>query len=186
MPAGGTPGDPARTAVQWVELDRSGGFVQGGRIGDTGANATNGGRWYAYPSISVNAREDVLVGFSAFRSTAFAAAGYAFRFGSDPLNTMRDPATLKAGEGNYFKTFSGTRNRWGDYSMTQVDPLDDKAEPFQFSVPHREPFRVCEGRIYSSFREPRYARVRHCRGFGHHWVITVNAHEGQRAATWYN
>ncbi len=25
----------------------------------------------------------------------------------------------------YFKTFGGTKNRWGDYSATQVDPSDD-------------------------------------------------------------
>jgi hypothetical protein len=38
---------------------------------------------------------------------------------------MRDPVTLKEGEGAYFKTFGGGRNRWGDYSSTQVDPSDD-------------------------------------------------------------
>jgi hypothetical protein len=125
LPAGGQPGYPRRTAVQWVELDRNGAFVQGGRIADRSANETNGGRWYAYPSISVNANDDVLVGFSIFRSTSFPAAGYALRYGTDPLNTMREPVVLKAGEGNYFKTFGGSRNRWGDYSATQVDPLDD-------------------------------------------------------------
>jgi len=127
LPAGGEAGNPRRTAVQWVELDRSGAFVQGGRIVDRSATADNGGRWYAYPSISVNADDDVLVGFSIFRSTSFASAGYAFRYGSDAPNTMRDPVTLKAGEGNYYKTFGGSRNRWGDYSSTQVDPVDDHA-----------------------------------------------------------
>ena len=127
LPAGGQAGNPRRTAVQWVELDRSGAFVQGGRIVDQSATADNGGSWYAYPSISVNADDDVLVGFSIFRSTSFASAGYAFRYGSDAPNTMRDPVTLKAGEGNYYKTFGGGRNRWGDYSSTQVDPVDDHA-----------------------------------------------------------
>src|SRR2546430_9736941 len=46
---------------------------------------------------------------------------------TDAAGTMRDPVTLKAGEGNYYKTFrtSADRNRWGDYSATQVDPADD-------------------------------------------------------------
>ena len=127
LPAGGSPGNPRRTGVQWVELDRSGAFVQGGRIVDRSATETNGGRWYAYPSLSVNAEDDVLVGFSMFRSTGFPGAGYAFRYGADPPSTMRAPVTLKAGEGTYYKTFGGIRNRWGDYSATQVDPLDDRS-----------------------------------------------------------
>jgi hypothetical protein len=127
LPAGGEPGNPRRTGIQWAELDRNGAFVQGGRIVDRSATETNGGRWYAYPSISVNAEDDVLVGFSAFRSTGYPSAGYAFRLGADPPSTMRAPVTLKAGEGTYYKTFGGSRNRWGDYSATQVDPLDDRS-----------------------------------------------------------
>ncbi|HEY6835742.1 MAG TPA: PASTA domain-containing protein [Gaiellaceae bacterium] len=127
LPAGGYPGEPRRTAVQWVELDRNGAFVQGGRIADRSATETNGGSWYAYPSISVNAAEDVLVGFSVFRSDGFPSAGYAFRYGTDPKDAMRKPVVLKAGQGTYYKTFGGDRNRWGDYSATQVDPLDDRS-----------------------------------------------------------
>ena len=125
LPTGLAPGAEARTAIQWVELDTSGNFVQGGRIGDSTATSVNGGHWYAFPSLSVNAANDVLVGFSEFQSNDFPDAGYAFRAGTDPANTMRDPVTLKEGEGAYFKTFGGGRNRWGDYSSTQVDPSDD-------------------------------------------------------------
>jgi hypothetical protein len=127
LPAGGDPGSPRRTGVQWVELDRNGAFVQGGRIVDRGATETNGGSWYAYPSISVNAEDDVLVGFSRFRSSGYPSAAYAFRFGGDPRNAMRAPVVLKGGQGTYVKTFGGSRNRWGDYSATQVDPLDDRS-----------------------------------------------------------
>jgi hypothetical protein len=127
LPVGGEAGDPRRTAVQWVELDRSGAFVQGGRIVDRSATGSNGGSWYAYPSLSVNAENGVLVGFSIFRSSGYPSAGYAFRFGSDPPNAMRAPVVLKSGQGTYVKTFGGNRNRWGDYSATQVDPLDDRS-----------------------------------------------------------
>ena len=127
LPAGGEPGNPRRTGVQWVELDRRGAFVQGGRIVDPRASESNGGHWYAYPSLSVNAEDDVLVGFSIFRSSGYPAAGYAFRYGTDPPNAMHAPVVLKAGQGNYYKTFGGGRNRWGDYSATQVDPLDDRS-----------------------------------------------------------
>jgi hypothetical protein len=33
---------------------------------------------------------------------------------------------LKAGEASYFKDFGSGRNRWGDYSATVVDPLNDQ------------------------------------------------------------
>ncbi len=112
------------TAVQWTRLDTTGGFLDGGRINDPNANATSG-EWYAYPSITVNANSDVLVGFSNFSGAHFVNAGYAFRAGTDAAGTMRDPVIVKAGEDYYAKTFTGSRNRWGDYSHTVVDPAND-------------------------------------------------------------
>jgi hypothetical protein len=124
LPPGGT-GFGNHTAVQWVELDTNGNFVQGGRIEDPGANSWNGGHSYAFASLAVNARNDVLVGFSEFESDDFADAGYAFRAGTDPPGTIRAPVTLKDGEGPYVKTEGSARNRWGDYSGAAVDPSDD-------------------------------------------------------------
>jgi hypothetical protein len=122
-PSSGT-GYGTHTAVQWVELDTTGDFVQGGRIEDPGTLPWNGGHSYAFPSLAVNTRNDVLVGFSEFESDDFADAGYAFRAATDAPGTMRAPVTLKDGEGPYNKTRGGL-NRWGDYSGTQVDPSDD-------------------------------------------------------------
>ena len=122
-----TGGPVTHTAVQWIKLDTSGNDLDGGRVEDPTATATNGGKWYAYPSISVNANNDALFGFSQFGSAMFPSAAYAFRAGTDAAGTMRDVAVAKAGEGFYHKTFSGAANRWGDYSATQVDPSDDMA-----------------------------------------------------------
>jgi hypothetical protein len=123
-PGSNAPGFGTHTDVQWVALDTTGAFVQGGRIEDLRALPWNGGHSYAFPSIAVNARDDVLVGFSEFQSTDFVDAGYAYRAGTDPPNTIRQPVTLKDGEGPYSKTRGGF-NRWGDYSGSQVDPSDD-------------------------------------------------------------
>ena len=122
LPAGGL----THTAAQWTRLDTLGNFVEGGRIEDSTATATNGGRWYAYPSIAVNRNGDVMVGFSEFESDDFADAGYAVRLGTDPAGTMRDPVIYKEGEDYYSKVFTGTRNRWGDYSATRIDPVNDR------------------------------------------------------------
>ncbi len=124
LPAGG--GGLTHTAAQWTKVDTSGNFVDGGRIEDPTATATNGGKWYAYPSIAVNKFDEIIVGFTEFSSAQFASAGYTFRsrVAGAP---MGDPFIYKAGEDYYHKTFGGSRNRWGDYSAAQVDPSDDAA-----------------------------------------------------------
>jgi hypothetical protein len=40
---------------------------------------------------------------------------------------MGDVLIFKTGEDYYNKTFASGRNRWGDYSASQVDPVDDSA-----------------------------------------------------------
>jgi len=116
------------TAVQWTQIAAPGGaFVDGGRIDDPTATNTNGGLWYAFPHIAVNAAGDFLVGFSQFSSAQHPSAGYAVHLAGDAAGTVRDPYIYHAGEDYYHKTFSTAtgRNRWGDFSTAQVDPTDD-------------------------------------------------------------
>ncbi len=115
------------TAAQWTILDApTGNYLDGGRVEDATATPTNGGKWYAYPSLSVNKNGDILLGFSEFESDDFADAGYTLRLGTDAAGTMRDPVIYKEGEDYYEKFFSGARNRWGDYSHTLIDPVNDR------------------------------------------------------------
>ncbi|MEK6301999.1 MAG: C25 family cysteine peptidase [Acidobacteriota bacterium] len=117
LPAGGSPN---RSSVQWWQLTTAGAVTQMGRIDDpTGAKS------YAYPSIAVNKDNDVLIGYSRFSATQVPSANYSFRAHSDPLGTLRDDRVFKAGESCYVKTFGGGHNRWGDYSNTCVDPVND-------------------------------------------------------------
>jgi len=115
----------SRTEVAWYQLDPAtaslttpGAPVQQGRIGDAG-------RFYYFPSIAVNAAEDVGIGFSGSSPTEYAGAFYTARSGSDPPGTMQSVATLKAGLASYYKTYGLGTNRWGDFSATCVDPTDD-------------------------------------------------------------
>ena len=115
---------PSRSAVQWYEIDPATSRVlQAGRISDDSGTSTR--KFFAYPSIAVNKYNDALLGFSRFASDQYAGADYAFRACGDPANTFRDEAQYMSGAGSYFKTYSGTVNRWGDYSGTWVDPSDD-------------------------------------------------------------
>src|ERR1700694_4838018 len=121
LPAGGVL---THTAVQWTPLNASGRVIQGGRVEDSTATNTNGGKWYDFPSIAVNVQGDAVLGFSQFSSAQFASAGYAYRDHSDAPGTMRDPFIYKAGQDCYSKTKADGRNRWGDFSHTVVDPTD--------------------------------------------------------------
>jgi hypothetical protein len=82
-------------------------------------------RWYFYPSIAVNQDNAVAVGFSGSSSFEYASAYYTARRNTDPPGTMQPPSLLKTGVASYFKTLSGTENRWGDFSATVVDPSDN-------------------------------------------------------------
>lgn len=113
---------PTWSAVQWLQLSPAGAILQSGRIEDP-----LGQMHYAFPSLAVNRNGDVLVGYARFSPAEFASGYYAVRCSADPPGTLRAEAVLKAGEGPYWKTFSGASNRWGDYSATMVDPLDDES-----------------------------------------------------------
>ncbi len=116
----------AHTAVQWTKITTSGGFVDGGRIEDPTATASNGGKWYAFPHIAVSSLGDFIIGYSQFSSAQHPSAGYSMHLNADGAGTLRDPLIYKAGEDYYHKDFGSGRNRWGDFSQAQVDPTDDR------------------------------------------------------------
>jgi len=112
---------PTRASVQWWQVTTAGGISQRGRIDD--GTATN---FYAFPSIAVNNANNVLIGYSRFAANRYASANYSFRLGTDAANTLQPDFTFKAGEDTYVKTFGSGNNRWGDYSATVVDPVNDQ------------------------------------------------------------
>jgi len=117
LPSGGAAN---RAAVQWWQLSPQGAILQRGRLDDpTGTNH------YAFPSLSVNKFNAVLVGYSRFSSTQYVSANYAFRANDDPPNTLRSDTVLKAGEAPYVRPDPFNHNRWGDFSATVVDPVND-------------------------------------------------------------
>jgi outer membrane protein assembly factor BamB len=114
-------GTPTRSSVQWWQVNTDATVGQRGLVDD--ATST---RFFAYPSLAVNANDDVLMGYSRFQGDEYAGASYSFRTAVDPPNTMQPEAALKDGLACYYKDFTFGSNRWGDYSATVVDPTDDK------------------------------------------------------------
>lgn len=116
---------PTNVAVQWWQLDGlSGGsfgnILQRGRIGD---GIANNYRWF--PSIAVNKSEDVIIGYTVSSNTSRVSSAYSFRTNATPVNTMMDEYIYKVGLSTYYKTFGSSRARWGDYSHSAIDPVDE-------------------------------------------------------------
>jgi hypothetical protein len=115
-----TGGSPTRSAIQWWQLSTSGAIQQRGRIDDASGNV-----YYGFPSIAVNSHNDAVIGYSRFSTSFYAGSSYSVRAAGDPLNTLRDVAVLKNGEAPYYKTNGNSKNKWGDFSATVVDPAND-------------------------------------------------------------
>jgi len=125
FPAGATGTAITHTESQYWQLEGNPGGTFGNVLqrGRTGA-VSGDHRWFS--SIAVNKNEDVLVGYSMSNSTTmWPSAAYSTRQTSTPANTLDDPRVYHAGEGRYWKDFGSNRARWGDYSQTHLDPVDN-------------------------------------------------------------
>lgn len=111
---------PTHTAAQWWQFLPNGTVQQFGRVEDTTAAF-----FYAYPSLAVNRYGDALLGFSCFAATIYASACYSWHAFSDAAGSMRGVVSYRSGDSSYYVPDSSNLNRWGDYSSTQVDPVND-------------------------------------------------------------
>ncbi len=113
--------NPTRASIQWWQIDTLGNPNQVGLIDDA-----SGSTFYAFPSVAVNTNNDALVGFSTFSSSTYPSAAYALRLSTDAADSMRTPVVYRHGLNSYYKTYSGTKNRWGDYSSAVLDPINQQ------------------------------------------------------------
>ena len=109
------------TAVRWYQFD-----VTGGNFPATPAQQqdwTNGndGLWRWLPSIAVDQNGNTAIGYSTSSASIFPGIRYAGRLASDPPdNLAQGEAIMTNGGGSQ----TDTRGRWGDYSMTTIDPTN--------------------------------------------------------------
>jgi uncharacterized protein YjdB len=111
--------NPTRSSVQWWQIDTFGNPIQIGTIDDP--TNTN---FYAFPTMTPNGTDDALVGFSTFSATTHPSAAYSLRMHTDPADSMRPIQVYRHGQNTYFKKFSGSKDRWGDYSAACIDPVN--------------------------------------------------------------
>lgn len=111
-------GGIARTAVYRIDADTN------DLEYDAVVPLTSGSMWAYFPSIAVNPSGQIVVGFSGSDDATYASS-YAIAGSFDGVNvTWGTEQLLKAGLSNYQQLDGIGRNRWGDYSAIQVDPVD--------------------------------------------------------------
>lgn len=115
-----------RLAAEWFSLDiarTTPTLLQQGRVYDTAASDP---RYYYFPSLMVNGVGHAALAFAGSKRSEFVGAWACLRSVTDPPNTMGAPTLVKAGESVYDRSSEGVpSSRWGDYSYTSLDPLDD-------------------------------------------------------------
>lgn len=104
--------------IRWYELRKTG-DENWTKYQESTYTPDSHNRWMG--SIAMNMDGDIALGFSISSSTMYPSIRYTGRNAGDPLNTMTF-AEMNVFTGTTFQ--SGT-NRWGDYSLMSVDPVDD-------------------------------------------------------------
>ena len=120
LPATGTVN---RASAMWWETDTLAAPVQNGVIDDP--TTGTGHNFYFFPSIAVNKNNDLLIGFAQANSTIHPSCAYALHMGTDTASTTHPVYTYRHGLLPYYQTFGGSQDRWGDYSHTNVDPVNE-------------------------------------------------------------
>jgi PKD repeat protein len=103
--------------VRWFELRKTG---DAWAIHQQGTYAPDSDhRWMG--SIAMDKMGNIALGYSVSSSSVYPSVRYAGRLAGDPLNTLPQ-AEVEMAAGT---TYHNGGNRWGDYSMMAVDPVDD-------------------------------------------------------------
>ncbi|MBX3372315.1 MAG: hypothetical protein KF817_00635 [Phycisphaeraceae bacterium] len=109
-----------RAAARWYRINASNLSRTYGTISDPSLH-------YYYPSIAVNAAGDAVIGFSGSNASQYVGAYFSGRRNADAPGTMAPPFQYRTGQGAMNMVDGFGRNRWGDYSLTTLDPVDESA-----------------------------------------------------------
>jgi hypothetical protein len=122
----GSGNDAGQVTAHWVKINTSNlASLTVADQGNVGGEDIAAGAYTFFPSIAVDPCGNMALGFSASAATIYPGAYYTGRAAGDPAGTVQASGTLMAGTDWYYRAFSGTRNRWGDYSGISLDPADE-------------------------------------------------------------
>ncbi len=110
------------TAVRWYQFDVTGGNFPATAVQQQDWNNGGDGLWRWMPSIAVDGDGNTAIGYSTSSSSIFPSIRYAGRLATDPpSNLAQGEAIMTNGGGSQ----TNTGGRWGDYTMTTIDPADN-------------------------------------------------------------
>ena len=110
------------TGVRWYQFNVTGGTFPATPVQQQTWTNGNDGLYRFMSSVAVDNAGNTAMGYATSSSTAFPGIRYAGRLVSDPPSNLgQGEATLFSGAGSQ----TGTNGRWGDYSMTTIDPTDN-------------------------------------------------------------
>ena len=110
------------TAVRWYQFNVTGGNFPAAPVQQQSWNNGNDGLWRWMPSIAVDQNGNMAIGYSASSAAQNPSIRYAGRLAADPLNNLGQGEAIMTAGGGHQTHSSG---RWGDYSMTTIDPVDN-------------------------------------------------------------
>lgn len=102
------------SSVRFLEID----VTSNTATSDVAQGADN--FWHFYPSLAVDAQGNAAITYT--RSGTAQYAGAYFTGKPAGFGGLTGSKVIKAGAGYYYKTFGGSRNRWGDYNGAALDP----------------------------------------------------------------
>jgi len=118
--------DIGQTAAHWFNFDTTiPSTITVTDQGNIGGEDIASDTYTFFPSVIVDKYGNMAIGFAACGPAINAGAYYTGRNASDPAGTVQPTGTLSAGVAGYQRRFSGSRNRWGDYTGIALDPSDE-------------------------------------------------------------
>jgi hypothetical protein len=108
------------TLIRWYQFDVTGGNFPLEPVQQQDWSNGNDALWRWMPSIAVDENGNTAIGYSTSSTTIFPSIRYAGRLATDPLGNLSQGEAIMTNGGG-----SQTRgSRWGDYTMTTIDPSD--------------------------------------------------------------
>ena len=86
------------------------------------------GTFTFFPSVAVDSKGNMAIGFAATAPSIYPGAYFAMRLVGDPPGTTRPAGVLRAGLDFYVRDFTTSTtvpSRWGDYTGISIDPEDN-------------------------------------------------------------
>jgi hypothetical protein len=110
------------TAVRWYQFNVTGGNFPATPVQQQDWTNGNDGLFRWMPSLAVDQNGNMAIGYSTSSAKDFPGIRYAGRFASDPPNDLgQGEAVMTNGTGSQ----TSASGRWGDYTMTTIDPADN-------------------------------------------------------------